>query len=107
MVAAWALSNANAGVLDSHLQLPRIHCYTTTGVQCNEASADGTSGYVDRYEKHIVLVGVFAALYSFGVPLFFFFLVNKFKKHGKGGDQVVRGALGWMYEPFRSGREWW
>ena len=76
------------------------------GVQCSETSPDG-SAYVGRYAEYVVPVAIAAFLYSFGVPAIFMLLVSKFKKHGKGGDAVVRRALGWMYEPFRSGREWW
>ena len=56
------------------------------------------------YLGYTVIAAVF---YSVGIPLFFVYLVHRFKHIGKGGDKVVEGALGWMYEPYRPGKEWW
>ena len=54
------------------------------------------------------VVAVMATFYSLGVPLLFMILVYKFKYHAtQGGDKVVHRALGWMFAPFKNGKEWW
>ena len=76
------------------------------GVKCGVAS-DGNE-LTGRYKDYWVFVAVMACFYSFGVPILFMVLVYKFKYHAtQGGDKVVMGALGWMFKPFRDGKEWW
>ena len=48
-----------------------------------------------------------AILFSFGIPFLFYFLVRRYQALGKHGDKVVHEAIGWCYEPFRAGCEWW
>ena len=61
----------------------------------------------DRYDAYRAWAGAMGAVYAVGVPLLFHFLVRRFKDCGKSGDAVVDSALGWMYQPYRSGREKW
>ena len=76
------------------------------GVQCGVASDDNE--LTGRYKDYWVFVAVMATFYSLGVPILFMILVYKFKYHAtQGGDKVVMGALGWMFSPFRDGKEWW
>ena len=75
-------------------------------VQCSEAS-ENNSEHVGKYKASWTWVAIAAIVYSLGVPLFFYFLVCKFKPLALGGDKVVSRALNWMYAPLRNGCEWW
>ena len=59
------------------------------------------------YEQYFPWILASSVLYSIGTPAIFGYLLYRFKEHGRKGDKVVDRALGWMYEPFRPGKEWW
>ena len=80
--------------------------FVSDSVKCGEESATNTE-YTERYASFMPLAGIFAIVYSAGVPYLFHYLVRRFKNLGKAGDRVVQSSLGWMYEPFRDGKEWW
>ena len=60
-----------------------------------------------EYESYLAPTGIAAFLFAFGVPALFWWLVTRYKDHGKAGDKVVHAALSWAYEPYRCGSEWW
>ena len=66
-----------------------------------------TSCSLYRYKVYRPWTGAGALLYSIGVPVMFYVLVQKFQERGKKGDAVVQAAISWMYEPYRAGYEWW
>ena len=68
---------------------------------------DAENNYDSKYAFYIPIVAVCGVTYALGVPLLFVFLVKKFHVQGKHGDKVVKRALGWMYEPFREGKQGW
>ena len=63
--------------------------------------------YTEEYDAYVLGTALMAAFYSLGIPLMFYYLVQRFKDDGKRGDKVVQAALDWAYSPFRLGREWW
>ena len=66
---------------------------------------DGQYGAVDQaYKDAVPWVATFAAVYSLGIPALFGFLVHRYSHRG---DATADRALGWMWTPFRPGREWW
>ena len=71
--------------------------YSAYEVQC----------YTERWFAYMPWVALAAFVFSIGIPAGFLFLILKFKDRGKAGDRSVRKAIGWLYEPFRSGKEWW
>ena len=72
--------------------------------KCAE-QGDGHENQDKKYALYLPLVVCVALLYSLGIPLFFYFLVRRYKYLGKAGNADVQSALGWMYEPFRNGME--
>ena len=66
-----------------------------------------TRCYTDDYNTYAGAAWFAGVLYAVGVPAVFMLLINKFKHHGRRGDKLVQKVLGWMYRPFRPGKEWW
>ena len=55
-----------------------------------------SDGNVDpRYARYAPWTGLAAASFAVGVPLLFYYLVRRFKRHGQRGDTVVQKALEW------------
>ena len=63
--------------------------------------------YTPQYKAIAPIVAIFAFLYSFGIPAIFLGLILRFKERGRAGEEKIERALGWIYRPFRQGREWW
>ena len=60
--------------------------------------------YTDRWYKFLPYVTGATVVFSVGIPAGFLFLVHKYKD--RRNDSSSSAALGWMYEPFRRGKEW-
>ena len=80
--------------------------HTSDSVQCSFAG-NPTNDAMRRYDKYKPHVSFFAFAFSLGIPMSFLFLVYKFKRRGKMGDEQVINALAWIYSPLRDGKEWW
>ena len=63
--------------------------------------------YTDQYWTWVPVVTISALVFAFGVPALFGYLLYHYKDLGKAGDPVIQKSLGWMYEPYRDGKEWW
>ena len=63
--------------------------------------------YDERYRYWSGPIGIISIVYVTGVPAFFAWLVYRFARHGREGDNRVQSAIGFLYEPFRLGKEWW
>ena len=62
------------------------------------------------YKQAMLWAALTGALYSLGVPAIFGYLVHRYHKCGRQatpGDRMRHAAVGWMYDPFRLGQEWW
>ena len=62
------------------------------------------------YKEAAPWVAIFAVVYSLGIPALFGFLVHRYSHSGElasDADKLHHRALGWMWTPFRPGREWW
>ena len=60
-----------------------------------------------QYSSYLGVTGFFAIMFSVGIPFLFHYLVKRYQALGKRGDKVVQAAIGWCYEPYRPGYEWW
>ena len=63
--------------------------------------------YDSRWNAWMVLAAPAVLLYAVGIPLGFWLLVRRFKRLGKLDDPDVKRMIGWMYRPFREGKEYW
>ena len=73
-------------------------------VRCYDATQEKDKDYAEIL-PHVV---GFAAIYSIGIPLAFFYLVHRYRRCSAcitEGDRMRHRALSWMYEPFRLGYE--
>ena len=73
--------------------------------------SSGDPAVIDpEYAKILTRVTAFAVFYSLGIPMLFFYLAHRFRHCiacSTEGERMRHRALGWMYESFRAGREWW
>ena len=59
------------------------------------------------YTAWFPVVAVFTLVYAIGTPIFFTLLVQWYRERGEKGEQRVQTALGWIYEPYKHGCDFW
>jgi hypothetical protein len=76
-------------------------------IKCSNREGMDEDDATKLYDSYLIWARLMAVVYSFGIPALFYILLRTFRERARAGDRLVRGALSWMYTPYRRSYEWY